>query len=308
MKIAFGIIVLNGNNTLEESLKTIYPYASQILIAEGPVKYWQEHGYTTSTDGTNEMIDNFPDPENKIKIVHSQYEEKLQQTNAYIEYMNDDIDYLWNLDSDQVFKSEDIETVIRLLEESDKTYTLVTFKSMSFFGGFDHYLTGFEEKAKFPGLFKVYPGSKWLTHRYPKMIHKQASLPDKVLDSEFLASKYGIRIYHYSYVFADHLYQKSKYYREYLGALGANTPKNKGRNTIMEDYFYKIWMPWVNGNEIERQNIENKYKGVHEFIPEKRGDCYTTKFTGTHPKIIQDNMNKLIDKFNKQREKYNGNK
>ena len=304
MKIAFGTIVLNGNNTYKETLKTIYPYASQILIAEGPVKYWQEHGYTTSTDGTNELIDNFPDPENKIKIVHSQYEEKLQQTNAYMEHINDDIDYLWNLDSDQVFKAEDIEKVIKLLEDSDMTYTMVTFKSLSFFGGFNDYLTGFEEKAKFPGLFRVYPGSRWSAHRYPKMAHEQTPLPNKVLDSDVLASEHGIRIYHYSYVFADHIHQKARYYREYVGALGAASKKNKGRNTIMLDYFDKIWLPWVVGNDMKRVMIETKYRGVHEFIPEKRGDCFTTKFKGSHPKEIQDNMTELMDKFNSQLGKY----
>ena len=61
MKITFGIIVLNGDYVLEEALKSIYPYAHQILIAEGPVTYWQQQGITTSTDRTNEIIDNFPE-------------------------------------------------------------------------------------------------------------------------------------------------------------------------------------------------------------------------------------------------------
>ena len=65
MKIAFGMIIFNGNHVLNETLESIYPYANQILIAEGPVQFWQDEGYTTSTDGTNEVLDNFPDPENK---------------------------------------------------------------------------------------------------------------------------------------------------------------------------------------------------------------------------------------------------
>ena len=42
---------------------------------------------------------------------------------------------------------EDIETVISLLEKEQ--YTSVGFKSLSFYGGFDRYLTGFEERAEF---------------------------------------------------------------------------------------------------------------------------------------------------------------
>jgi len=116
MKIAFGMIVFNGNYVLEEVLTSVYPYAAQILIAEGPVKFWQEQGYTTSTDGTNEIIDNFPDPESKIEIVHSQYSEKDQQCQAYMKFLDDDIDYLWNLDSDEVFTPEDIELLISILK------------------------------------------------------------------------------------------------------------------------------------------------------------------------------------------------
>lgn len=293
MKVAFGIIVLDGNNTLEESLKTIYPYAEQILIAEGPVQFWQERGVVMSTDGTNEMIDNFPDPDNKIKIVHSQYKEKLEQSNAYMEFLHDDIDYLWNLDSDQVFKPQDIEQVFSLLEAEDMTHTLVTFKSLTFFGGFDHYLTGFEERAMFPGLFRVYPGSRWEKHRYQTMMHKQEPLPVKLLDFEFLAREYGIRMYHYSYVFADHIYTKSKYYKLFVG-----------KEYILDDYFDRIWLPWVRGTDLQRAEIEEKYNGVHEFVLSYRGDCYTAEFYGEHPQIILDNSDKMITKFNEQLEKY----
>ena len=69
LKIAFGIIVLNGNYVLKELLDSIYPYANQILVAEGPVAYWQTQGVQTSTDGTNELLDNYPDPDKKISIV-----------------------------------------------------------------------------------------------------------------------------------------------------------------------------------------------------------------------------------------------
>lgn len=302
MKIAFSSAILNGNNTYEETLKTIYPYASQIVIAEGPVSWWQKEGYTTSIDGTNEMIDNFPDPDNKIRIVHGKYPEKLEQTNAYIDLVNDDIDYLWTISSDIVFKSEDIEKMIRILKKHKKTYTLVRFKSLTFFGGFDDYLTGFEERVNFPGIWRIYPGTRWKTHRYPKLVHKQKPLPGKILEPE----AHGIRMYHYSYVFADHVYQKARYYNEFLGA---QAMAKKGRNPIIDNWFKMVWLPWVRGNDKQRKVIEKKYRGVHEFKPWYRKDCYTAKFDSKHPayphpKIIQDNMGKLKKKINQQLRKY----
>ena len=75
IKIAFGMIVFDGDYVLSECLKQVYPFASQILISEGPVSYWQKQGKITSTDNTNKILDEFPDPENKIKIIHQHSEE-----------------------------------------------------------------------------------------------------------------------------------------------------------------------------------------------------------------------------------------
>ena len=60
MKIAFGMIVFEGDYVLKECLEQVYPFASQILIAEGPVKYWQDQGRMTSLDRTNEILKSFP--------------------------------------------------------------------------------------------------------------------------------------------------------------------------------------------------------------------------------------------------------
>jgi len=302
MKVAFGMIVFNGNYVLKEVLETVYPYAFQILIAEGPVMFWQQQGYSTSMDGTNELIDNFPDPQNKIKIVHSQYSEKDEQCQAYMKFLNNDIDYLWNLDSDEIFKPADIEKLINILER--EKYTSVGFKSISFYGGFNNYLTGFEERAEFRRIFKVYPGSYWRTHRPPTMVHRaKGVLPSKHLDFNSLVRQ-GIRMYHYSYVFPDQVYQKAKYIKECVGKLchGIFDPKKKA--AIIDNYFESVYLPWVRGDTARKRKIEKRYRGVHEFEPAKRGDCFPARFTGKHPKIIQDNMAKLARKFKRQLRKY----
>lgn len=288
MKITFGMIVLNGDQVLQETLASVYPYAHQILIAEGPVTYWQQQGYTTSIDGTNEILDNFPDPENKIKIVHSQYAEKDDQCNTYMKHLDAASDYIWNLDCDEVFKPEDIETVIRLLKTEQ--YTSVGFKSLTFYGGFDNYLTGFEENAEFMRIRKVYPGSYWKTHRPPTIAHIVDSIiPEKHLDFNFLADNYGVRMYHYSYVFPDQVFNKIKYYEEFLN-----------KSHCIKDYFNQVYLPWVTGSEEQRKNIEQKYLGVHEWTPNSRGPCYSAPFTSEHPEIIQNNLHQLKNKFNRQ--------
>jgi glycosyltransferase involved in cell wall biosynthesis len=292
MKITFGMIVLNGDQVLEETLASVYPYAHQILIAEGPVAYWRQQGYTTSTDGTNEILDSFPDPENKIKIVHSQYLEKDDQCNTYMQHLDPNSDYIWNLDCDEVFKSKDIETVIGLLET--ERYTSVGFKSLTFYGGFDNYLTGFEENAEFMRIRKVYPGSYWKTHRPPTIAHKiNNPWPEKHLGYNYLNETYGVRMYHYSYVFPDQVFNKIKYYEEFLN-----------KTHCIKDYFNQVYLPWVTGSDEQRKNIEQRYLGVHEWTPGSRGECYSAPFTLEHPEIIKSNLEQLKDKFNKQLMRY----
>ena len=288
MKIAFGIIIFNGNYVLKEVLESIYPYANQILIAEGPVTFWQEQGYSTSYDGTNEILDNFPDPEDKIEIVHSQYSEKDDQCNAYMQFLKEDNDYIWNLDCDEVFKPQDVETVIELLEK--EKYTSVGFKSLSFYGGFSRVLGGFEEGAEFLRVRKIYPGSYWSTHRPPTIAHKASStLPEKHLSFDDLAENYGIRMYHYSYVFPEQVCQKIHYYKQAIS-----------KDNCIDNYFDEVYLPWMTAED--KMPVEQKYSGVHEFKPAYRGKCYTRKFDGTHPKIIQLAREQLQSKIDKQLE------
>ena len=290
MKIAFGMIVFNGNYVLQETIESIYPYANQILIAEGPVKFWQEQGYATSNDGTNEIIDTIYDPEGKVKIVHHKYDEKDAQCNAYMRYLKQDNDYIWNLDCDEVFKSRDIETVMGLLEQ--ERYTSAGFKSLTFYGGFDNYLTGFEESAEFLRIRKVYPGSYWSTHRPPTIAHRiDNPWPEKHLDFNDLADNYGVRMYHYSYVFPDQVFQKIKYYKQKVS-----------KNNCIDNYFQEIYLPWMLTDD--KMSVEQKYHGVHEFKPECRGECYTVPFEGTHPFVISNKVPTFQQKINSQLEQY----
>jgi hypothetical protein len=288
MKIAFGMIVFEGDYVLKECLQQVYPFAEQILIAEGPVEFWQRQGRTTSTDKTNDILNNFPDPDNKIKIVHGQFSEKDEQCKAYMEFINDDIDYVWNLDSDEVFKTDDLKNIIALLDCEQPTS--VGIKSCSFYGGFDHYLTGFElAKDNFLRIFKFIKGSNWLTHR-PPTIEYPYEIMKKHIDSDTLYDIIGFQMYHYSYVFPDQVYKKVSYYKDSVS-----------KQNCIDDYFNRVYLPWVNG---DKDKVENEFHGVHEFRPEVRGECFTKEFTLDHPEAIYTSIDNLKYKFKKQLEKY----
>ena len=283
MKFAAGIIILNSDFLLRQLLESIYPHFDQILVSEGPVKYWQDaKGITTSTDRTNGILDAFPDPDNKITIVHGQFSEKTEQANAYMQHMKPDIDYIWNIDADEFFMQQDYKRIQQLV--ADGQYTSAGFKSYTFFGGLNHHLTGFEEDHEFLRIRKVYPGSRWKDHRPPTIEHAAGTnaLPEKHLSYNTLAEM-GIRMYHYSYVFPRQVKEKVAYYEAAVIAKGKCIP----------DYYKNVWLSWVK-NPDQRQAIEAQYKGVHEFTPDYRGECFTAPFTGTHPVIIQRDR-KLIE-------------
>lgn len=289
MKITFGMIIFNSDFVLKQNLETVYPYAHNILVAEGPVGYWQKQGHTTSTDKTNQILKDFPDPENKIKVVHGQFAEKHEQANAYVPEFDHNCKephFIWNLDADEIFKPQDIETVIGILGTDQ--YTSVGFKSISFYGGFERYLTGFEEGAEFIRIQKTYPGWKWENHRPPTV--KQLK-PGKHLSFKELAQM-GVRMYHYSYVFPRQVKEKVQYYKAAVS-----------QDNCIDDYFEKIYLPWAK-NSYMRDEIEKEWNGVHEFKPSYRGACKTDWFDGKHPKIIQRDMLELQAEYDKQLAKY----
>jgi len=290
MKIAFGMIVFEGDYVLKQCLEQVYPFASQILISEGPVSYWQRQGRTTSLDETNKILNNFPDPENKIKIVHGQFNEKDDQCRAYMQNINDDIDYIWNLDSDEVYSTDDLKKIISFLEVEKPTS--VGVRSCSFYGGFNDYLTGFElAKDNFLRIFRYTKGSTWLTHRPPTISYPQGSnIIKKHVDSDTLFKELGVQMYHYSYTFPDQVHKKVNYYKDSVS-----------RQNCIDDYFDRVYLPWVGG---EKDKVEKEFMGVHEFKPHMRGECYTEKFTGTHPESIQNDLVELKTKFDEQLRNY----
>ena len=289
LKLTFGVIVFQSDYVLKQCLESVYPYAHQILIAEGPVKYWQQQGITTSTDKTNEILNSFPDPQNKIKITHGQYSEKDEQCNAYMKFLDKDTDYLWNLDADEIYKSQDIENIIKLLEKEQ--YTSVGVKSCSFYGGFNHYITGFEEaRDNFLRIFKVCPGAVWQTHRPPTILYpNNSNIIKKHLNSDELFDKIGMKIYHYSYVFPKQVYTKMNYY------MGIGGYANR-----ISNYFFNVYMPWVLGDLKQKVEIEKMYNGVHEYLPQGRGPSFTTKFIGQHPDSIKRDIVDLSCRFDKE--------
>jgi len=167
-RISFGIIVLNGEPFTRYNLRSLYPYAFEIIVVEGAsIKasaIATPNGH--SLDGTLEILHSFKkeeDPDNKIKIITAEdlgYSngfwpgDKDEQSEAYAQYATGD--YLWQIDIDEFYKSEDIETIVNMLSLNE-CITQINILQYNFWGGFHSLVDGLFLQDFYNNLYDLYP-------------------------------------------------------------------------------------------------------------------------------------------------------
>lgn len=218
MKLSFGMIVLNGEPFIKYNLDNIYQHAHEILIVEGAVSKFK-HASTPdghSTDNTINIIKEYPDPDNKIKLI--QYDgfwpEKDEMSNAYMERCTGD--YIWQLDVDEFYKPEAIEKVRAYLSDNPET-TRVEVQTVNFWHGFKSIMRGASYcfgADKFRRIFKFEPGYRFKTHRPPTIIDTDGKecCGKHVLSADELLQRLNVFMFHYSYVFEGGVQAKADYY------------------------------------------------------------------------------------------------
>lgn len=305
MKITFGLITLNADFFLKQVLESIYPFAHKIIIADGAVTWWAQKGVLSSTDGTILTVRNFHDPENKILLVAGgPYKEKDDQCRAWFAHVPTDTDYVFCVDADEVHSPENMENLIAFLEKEQPTS--VGFKSDTFYGCFDRIIGGFERDYSFKRVLKYFPGCIYRTHRQPTLSAPKYNEPGtktqwedvagRDISGQQLYEETGITMWHGSYVSPKGVYNKIRYYEGAVISKGQCIP----------NYFYEVWLPWVKSwwlkgeDRWKWQEIENKWRGVHEFMPSARGDAFTEAYDGIMPPAIVSSMPELLTKFEEE--------
>ncbi|PKM92501.1 MAG: glycosyltransferase family 2 protein [Euryarchaeota archaeon HGW-Euryarchaeota-1] len=277
-KISFGIIVLNGMPFVKYCLRQLYPFAHEIIVVEGASVNAKEiatkNGH--STDGTLEALNEFKkneDPENKLKVITNEgfWSEKDEQSQSYAKVATGD--YLWQVDVDEFYKEEDIKIVLDMLQ-NDPEITAVSFKQMTFWGGFDYFVDGWlfrEESAKYWAqrynrLFKWGQGYRYVTHR-PPTVHNSEGVNlhniKWVKGDEFILKT--VFLYHYSLVFPKQVIEKCRYY---------------------EQTFRKGYVNWAK-NSFFKLNNPFRVHNVFDY------PSWLVRYCGTHPKQIHNLMDDI---------------
>lgn len=287
-KIDFTFIVHNGQPFIELNLKNIYSFANKIIIIEGPVKYYKDVlNYGESVDGTIEMIKSFPDPDNKIILEQGLWEEKDNMVKAQEKYFNGD--YIWAIDADEFYKHEDIKKIFNYLDNNPECYSM-SFRLRSFYGGFDRYISGFEENFEVHRIKKIIPRkSHWVTHRPPTMNWPLTNQTCKQMGhvNHITTGSWGIYIYHYSHLPPKRIKEKMDYYTSF--------------SQTIQNYWERLYVPWLQAKtEEEKLAVEQPFLGVQEWTPDRRGPAFTVKFDGEHPKIIQSARQQIEQQIKKE--------
>lgn len=219
-RVTFGIIVLNGEPFTRYCLRALYPFAHEILVVEGAApaaaKVATPDGH--STDGTLETLYRFKaeeDPQDKVQIITREgfWSEKDEQSQAYAKRATGD--YLWQVDIDEFYDPRDIQTILKILRD-DSEITAVSFKQITFWGGFDYLVDGWylrQGAEIYHRLFKWGEGYQYVTHRPPTVCDSHGrDLRKQKWVNGYELYKRGIKLYHYSLLFPKQVIEKCEYY------------------------------------------------------------------------------------------------
>lgn len=271
-KITFGIIVLNGEPFTRYCLRSLYPFAHEIIVVEGG----HEDTRSVSTpeghsiDRTLETLYRFKaeeDPENKVTIITRNSfwpkkdelgNDRTPQSRAYAEKATGE--YLWQIDIDEFYRKEDMITILKMLK-NDPTITAMSFKQQSFWGGIDYISESYYLRNNIGGwhrIFKWDKGYKYLTHEPPTVLdEKGEDLHKKNWITGETMQKKNIFFYHYSLVFPLQVEQKVKVYKDEKPEIFS------GMVEWAEQNYFKITNPFRVHNVYKYPSWLKRFKGKH---------------------------------------------
>jgi len=192
-KVTIGMIVFNGEPFIRYNLRSVYPFAHQIVVVEGAVPgsaaTARNDGH--SSDGTLESVKSFcseEDAEGKVMLVVAEDEghvdgfwkgEKTQQSQAFASRATGD--YLWQVDVDEFYQPHDMEKILQTLADRPEL-TAVSFHQTAFWGNLETVVDGWYLRrgaAEFHRLFRWEPGYSYVEHRPPTVLDHPKQVREK---------------------------------------------------------------------------------------------------------------------------------
>lgn len=225
-RITFGIIVFNGEPFIRYNLRSIYPFAHQIIIVEGAC-----HGAAGAATADGHSRDNTlktlrvfqatEDPDDKIEVVTAEDEgrpdgfwiEKDQMSQAYAKRATGN--YLWQVDADEFYLPQDMDSIVSMIENGPGI-THVSFPMKTFSGSPAYLVDGFYLRTNAKAIRRLFswsPSYRYVTHRPPTVVDDLGrDLRQLCPVSAKSLSARGIFMYHYEQLFPKQVREKCIYY------------------------------------------------------------------------------------------------
>jgi hypothetical protein len=271
-KITFGVIVLNGEPFVRYTLRSLYPFAHEIIVVEGAAPAAKNIATADghSRDGTLGELRRFKaeeDPDGKVTVVTAEDEgrpdgwwhgEKHEQSRAYASRATGN--WLWQVDIDEFYRAEEMARVVAMLR-ADPSITAVSFKQLTFWGGLGYRTDGWYLRrgaTYYHRLFRWGPGYEYITHR-PPTVRDPGGRDLRELHwirPEPLAEQ-GIHLYHYSLLLPKQVVEKCDYYGNVTWA------RRPGAVAWAEDVFMRLRRPYRVHNVYDYPSWLERYGGPH---------------------------------------------
>jgi hypothetical protein len=270
-KITFGVIVLNGEPFTRYCLRSLYPFAHEIIVAEGAAPNAAASATSDghSVDGTLDVLREFQraeDPENKLKIITAEDcghpdgfwpAEKDEQSQAYASRASGS--WLWQVDIDEFYTPEAIGTVMDMLQREPKL-TAVSFPIITFWADIGIEVNGLIMRSGGQDcrrLFRYGPGYRYLRHRPPTVIDSQGRHIDgiKWFRGRRMRAK-GVWLYHYGQLFPEQVLRKCAYYEKL-------SPKAKQATQWAEKSYCDLGSPFRVHRAYRHVSWLEAYDGPH---------------------------------------------
>lgn len=112
--------VLNEEEYLEYSLKSVYEFATKIIIIEGATPFTPLHKNYLSVDKTPEIIQNFPDTEKKINYIrYGKVANRLELQNLWLSQVPSGA-WVLKSDADEIWEPNELRNVKGFVETNPK--------------------------------------------------------------------------------------------------------------------------------------------------------------------------------------------
>ena len=217
IRISYILNVLNGEPFIKYQLKSIYRFAHEIIIVEGAYEKYSHAANQngSSVDNTVSIIQNFPDPADKIIFIQNNnklWPERKEMCNAVFNYVTGNV--IWQIDVDEFYHNWVHEYIYKLFDEDDQL-DKISFYTREFFMSPYYEIKGAYETLDLVNVGRVFrynQGEEWLNqrppilglNRVPKTIRKELS--------GYQVSRKAIFMYNYAGLFKNQVYDKIKYH------------------------------------------------------------------------------------------------